>query len=128
MFIGIGLLWRRTRWVAVWVAMAFHLAIELTAAVEVFSYVGIAALVIWIEPTRADRTLVAPSSWLGLMRMLDWTGRLSRRAGPQWRLEDRNGRIWRGTEARWRAATLLPLTFFVAAPLAALRSRSQPRR
>jgi uncharacterized membrane protein YphA (DoxX/SURF4 family) len=50
LFIGIGLLWRRTRPVAVVVAVAFHVAIQFTASVQVFSLAAIAALVIWADP------------------------------------------------------------------------------
>lgn len=50
LFIAVGLLWRRTRVAAVIVAIVFHVAIALTADVQVFSILGIAALVIWFEP------------------------------------------------------------------------------
>ena len=51
-FLAIGLWWRLTRDLAVWVAVLFHLAIQLTARVEVFSYLAVAALVIWAVPHR----------------------------------------------------------------------------
>ena len=44
LFIAIGLWSRRTRYAAVWVAVCFHVAIQLSARVEVFSYLAIAAL------------------------------------------------------------------------------------
>ena len=44
LFIAVGLWSRRTRYAAVWVAVVFHLAIELSAAVQVFSFLGIAVL------------------------------------------------------------------------------------
>jgi uncharacterized membrane protein YphA (DoxX/SURF4 family) len=50
LFIGIGLLWRRIRPAAVVVAIAFHIAIQLTASVQVFSFAAIAALCIWADP------------------------------------------------------------------------------
>lgn len=50
LFIAAGLLWRRTRVAAIVVAVAFHLAIAVTAEVQVFSLLGIAALAIWLEP------------------------------------------------------------------------------
>ncbi len=40
LFIGIGLWFGRTRLAAVWVAIVFHLLIEVSASVEVFSYRG----------------------------------------------------------------------------------------
>jgi hypothetical protein len=53
LFIGVGLWWRRTRRKAIAVAIAFHLAIWVSAEVQVFSALGIAALVIWARPVRA---------------------------------------------------------------------------
>ncbi len=122
-FIGLGLLFRRTRWAAVWLAIAFHVAIELSAEVEVFSYAGIAALVIWVTPRSSDRRIQAPDRWPVVVRALDWTGRFSTTRGATWRLVDRDGVELAGADAAWRAATLLPVTFWVAAPFAALRRR-----
>jgi hypothetical protein len=50
LFIALGLWWRRTRYAAIAVAVCFHIAIQLTAQVEVFSFLGIAVLVIWAVP------------------------------------------------------------------------------
>ena len=57
LFIAAGLWSRRTRYAAVWVAVSFHVAIQLSASVEVFSYLAVAALVIWSVPSTGDRTL-----------------------------------------------------------------------
>ena len=62
LFIGVGLWFRRTRPLAVAVAVLFHVAIGLTAAVQVFSYLAIAVLVIWLPtspgPLRTRAMLV----------------------------------------------------------------------
>ena len=125
LFIGVGFLWRRTRLAAVWVAIPFHLVIEATASVQVFSVAGLAALVIWVTPTDHDRLLWVPAGhplrWA--VRRLDWTGRFTVLDGPL-RLEDR------GTMRSRRNAVLavlsrLPLTFWFVAPLRLLR---QPDR
>ena len=50
LFIAAGLWWRKTRVAAVCVAVCFHIAIQLSASVEVFSFLAIAALVIWADP------------------------------------------------------------------------------
>jgi hypothetical protein len=50
LFIAAGLWWRRTRPVAVATAVVFHVAIGLSADVQVFSYLGIAVLVVWADP------------------------------------------------------------------------------
>src|SRR4029453_2874970 len=78
LFIAVGLWWRGTRYAAVWVAVCFHLSIEASADVEVFSYLGIAALVIWAVPSTRDRMLgidlsAAGQRWLAIaVRRLDW--------------------------------------------------------
>lgn len=50
LFIALGLWWRRTRPFAVATAVAFHVLIEASAAVQVFSYLGIAVLLVWADP------------------------------------------------------------------------------
>lgn len=50
LFIAAGLWWRPTRTWAVLTAIAFHIAIELSASVETFSYLAIAVLVVWADP------------------------------------------------------------------------------
>jgi uncharacterized membrane protein YphA (DoxX/SURF4 family) len=53
LFIGVGLWWPWTRRAAIVAAVVFHVAIWVSADVEVFSAIGIAALVIWGRPARA---------------------------------------------------------------------------
>jgi vitamin K-dependent gamma-carboxylase len=57
LFIAGGLWWRRTRPWAVAVAIVFHVSIELSARVELFSWLAIAVLVVWADPdlTRIGR-------------------------------------------------------------------------
>jgi hypothetical protein len=62
LFIAFGLWSRRTRPYAIAVAVAFHLAIALTADVEVFSALGIAALVIWARAEPVQPTVAIPPS------------------------------------------------------------------
>ena len=92
LFLAVGLVLRRTRLAAVWTAVAFHLAIEATAEVQLFSWAGLAALVIWVTPARRDRRLViTPKASVGarflsrVVRALDWTGRFE--------VETRSGRF-----------------------------------
>ena len=59
LFIAVGLWWRRTRPWAVAAAVAFHVMIEFSAEVQVFSYLGLAVLVIWAPP----------SLWAGRVQM-----------------------------------------------------------
>lgn len=49
------LLRRRTRRAGVVLAIAFHLAIEVAFAVQVFTWAALAALLLWCDPTRAEQ-------------------------------------------------------------------------
>ncbi len=117
LLIAVGLLVRRTRRSAIWVAVGFHGAIQFTAAVQVFSIAALAALVIWSERPARDRTVHGSGAWLGLIRALDWTGRFGREpaSGPL-RVTD-DGRTLEGRLAALEVLGLLPLTFWFAAPL-----------
>ncbi len=128
LFIAIGLWWRRTRYAAVWIAVCFHVAIQLSARVEVFSYLAIAALVIWVVPSTRDRALVidpASQSHRKLERLvlyLDWLARFRVVDAPPGaidaiRLVDRDGRIRTGGRAVRLVLSRLPLLFFPCAPL-----------
>ncbi len=77
--IAAGLWSQTTRRAAIWLAVCFHVAIQLTAEVEVFSYLALAALVIWATPSTRDRTLaVAPTSRLSrAVHQLDWLARFN---------------------------------------------------
>ncbi len=120
LFIAVGLLARRTRTGAVWIAIGFHVAIQFTAAVQIFSFAALAALAIWSERAAADRTVHAGAAWLGVVRLLDWTGRFDRRpaSGPL-RVTDA-GRTLEGRSAALEVLSALPLTFWFAAPLRAV--------
>ena len=126
LFIGVGFMWRRTRYAAVWVAIPFHLAIEATAAVQVFTWAALAALVIWVSPTARDRQVTVRRPWARVIRSLDWTGRfrVTEREEPI-AVVDRDGSVRRASAAARFVASRLPLTFPIAAPLALLRDRKR---
>ena len=135
--IAVGLWRRRTRYAAVWVAVAFHLAIEGSASVQVFSYLGIAVLVIWAVPSTRDRVLrLDPSSRpqrrLGAaVRRLDWLARFRiEEAPPGSRLElvDRDGSAIRGAPALVFALSRLPLTAWFTLPALLLPAVRRARR
>ena len=81
LFIALGLWWRGTRYAAVWVAVVFHVTIETSASVQVFSLLGIAVLVVWAVPSTRDRVLrIDPTSarhrrWAAAVGALDWLAR-----------------------------------------------------
>jgi hypothetical protein len=126
LFIAAGLWWRGTRYAAVWLAVCFHLSIELSANVEVFSYLGIAALVIWAVPATRDRVLVVNPAAPVQRRLatavgrLDWLGRFrieTARPGSPGRVVDRDGRVLRGGSAVAFALSRLPVTAWFALPV-----------
>lgn len=50
LFIAGGLWWRRTRRFAIAAAVVFHVTIQFTAHVQIFSYLAIAVLFVWADP------------------------------------------------------------------------------
>lgn len=51
LFIAVGLWWRPIRRWAVLAAIVFHVMIEFSAEVQIFSYVGLAVLFVWAPPS-----------------------------------------------------------------------------
>jgi uncharacterized membrane protein YphA (DoxX/SURF4 family) len=137
LFIAVGLWRRSTRYAAVWVAVAFHLTIEGSASVQVFSYLGIAVLVIWAVPSTRDRVLrldprARPHRRLGAaVRRLDWLARFRvEPAPPGSRLElvDRDGSALRGAPAVAFVLSRLPLTAWFTLPTLLLPAVRHARR
>jgi hypothetical protein len=135
LFIAVGV-WRRgTRYAAVWVAVIFHVTIEASASVQVFSFLGVAVLLIWAVPSTRDRVLrLDPTAarhrrLRALVRALDWLARFRVEAAPPGsRVEvvDRNGATIRGAPAVALALSRLPATAWFALPtllLPAVRRR-----
>jgi hypothetical protein len=121
LFIALGLWSRRTRYAAVWVAAIFHVTIEASASVQVFSFLGIAVLLIWAVPSTRDRVVrIDPRApFARLVRALDWLARFRvEPAPPDSALEvvDRNGRTIRGRPAVAFTLSRLPLTAWFALP------------
>jgi uncharacterized membrane protein YphA (DoxX/SURF4 family) len=126
LFIAIGLWSRRTRYAAVWIAVVFHLTIEASASVQVFSYLGVAVLVIWAVPSTRDRVvrvdLAAPGGrrWGALVRALDWLARFRvepAEPGAPLEVVDRDGTAIRGAPAAVFALSRLPLTAWFVLPV-----------
>jgi hypothetical protein len=132
LFIAVGLWWRGIRYAAVWVAVVFHIAIQLSASVEVFSYLAVAALVIWAVPSTRDRLVVLDPGDLRQRRLaravgaLDWLARFrvehgARGAPPV--LVDRDGTVRSGGPAVARVLSRLPVTAWAALPALLLPRR-----
>ena len=125
LFIALGLWWRGTRYAAVWVAVVFHVSIEASASVQVFSFLAIAVLVIWAVPSTRDRVLridptaAAHRRVAALVRGLDWLARFRvEQAAPGSMLEvvDRDGSAMGGGPAVALTLSRLPLTTWFALP------------
>ena len=123
--IGLGLLHRSTRLLAIWIAICFHVSIQIGADVQVFSWAALAALVIWVTPRVRDRTLLVPAGHLldRFVRRLDWFGRfeVEHVAGGVALLDrastgDRARTLRIGADAAATVLSRLPVTFWFAAP------------
>jgi hypothetical protein len=130
LFIGLGLLVPRIRLAALWVAIPFHLAIQATASVQVFTLAALAALFIWVTPVAPDRTVWIGSRRLAaIVRGLDWAARFDVRLGSSagWGVvvADRDGTRLEGKAAALALLSRLPATFWFAAPI---RLVTEPRR
>jgi uncharacterized membrane protein YphA (DoxX/SURF4 family) len=132
LFIAVGLWWRGTRYAAVWIAVVFHVSIEMSAAVQVFSFLGIAVLVIWAVPSTRDRVLrIDHRRWAAVVRRLDWLARFRiepARPGSGLELVDRNGITIRGAPAVGFVLSRLPLTAWFALPALLLPRVRRARR
>lgn len=127
LLIAFGLWFRATRMAAVWLAVVFHVSIEASATVQVFSYLGISALVIWASPATRDRLLLIDPAVAGQRRLaaatrrLDWLARFrveERPGGGPVRVVDRGGAVLEGRAATALVLSRLPATAFLALPAA----------
>ena len=125
LFIAVGLWLRPTRYAAVWVAVVFHVTIEASASVQVFSVLGIAVLLVWATPSTRDRVIrIDPTNarhrrLRTAIRGLDWLARFRvEPTAPEGRFEmvDRDGTRLRGMPAAAFALSRLPVTAWFALP------------
>jgi uncharacterized membrane protein YphA (DoxX/SURF4 family) len=137
LFIAAGLWWRGSRYLAVWVAVAFHVAIEISASVQVFSALAIAVLVVWAVPSTRDRVIrIDPSAprqrrLAVVVRGLDWLARFRVEPAPPGsplEVVDRDGGTVRGAPAVALALSRLPLTAWFALPTLLLPAVRRARR
>jgi uncharacterized membrane protein YphA (DoxX/SURF4 family) len=134
LFIALGLWWRGTRYAAVWVAVVFHLSIETSASVQVFSLLGVAVLVVWAVPSERDRVLrLDPDRHRRLgttVGALDWLARfrIEPVQGADVEVTDRDGTLLRGWPAVAFTFSRLPVTAWFALPALLLPSVRRARR
>jgi hypothetical protein len=124
LFLAAGLWSPGIRLVAIRLAILFHLAIEVSASVEVFSLAAVAALVIWVTPRSRDRTIRIGSAnrttrlLQKAVPALDWLARFrveaARPGDPDVVVEDRDGTMLEGRAAVRFTLERLPATFLIA--------------
>jgi hypothetical protein len=134
LFIAAALWSRRTRYAAVWVAVVFHVSIEASASVQVFSFLAIAVLVVWAVPSTRDRVLrIDPADprqrrLATLVRALDWLARFRVEADSRLEVVDRDGTTIRNGPALAFTLSRLPLTAWFALPTLLLPPVRRARR
>ena len=135
LFIALGLWSRRTRYAAIWIAICFHVAIQLSADVEVFSYLAIAALVIWAVPSTRDRVLSIDRTnpvhrrLTAGTRALDWLARFTvedAAPGSPLTVVDRDGSVIETGGGRFLASRLPVTSWFALPTLLVARVRRRP--
>jgi hypothetical protein len=143
LFLALGLWFPRTRRLALWVGVLFHFWIEVSARVELFSWVmGSAYLAFVIPELRQRRFEYDAESARGRamargVRLLDWFARFEvvarapsadARASNAFHVAGRDGRLERGLGAIAAFAEATPLLFAFWAPLVLLAKLQRDRR
>lgn len=136
LFLAVGLWVPRTRVLALWWGVVFHLAIELSARVELFSYLMWCSYLTYVTPELQERRLLVAQDSRGMraiaamVRALDWLRRWSielvpreQTLGTGLRVIDRDGSESTGVRS-FRTLALfartLPAFFLLWGPLALL--------
>jgi hypothetical protein len=136
LFLAIGLWSKRTRVYALWWGVWFHLAIEMTSRVELFTWVTMAAYVLFVTPdVNARKLFFDPSRPKGviyahLVRSFDWLARFdvvpwqpdALRTGHSLVVVRRDGSRATGIRAFAMVTRCIPALFPLWAPVAFLAS------
>jgi hypothetical protein len=135
LFLALGLWFRRTRAAALWLGVMFHVGIELSARVELFSYTMLCGYLVFVTPELRERTLSfnvgdpRGRRFAALCRRLDILARFRHEAhtGPELvHVTDRAGRSHRGLGALRELCRAIPLLFPLWGPLAVVTRRQRP--
>jgi hypothetical protein len=140
--LAVALFLPRTRFVALWWGVMFHLTIEVTSKVELFGWLSLSIYALFARPALRERTLIyddrrASGLWMSrVVRALDWLLRFDVRRsgestrGPAFVVVDRDGSAASGIEALARIARAIPVLFPLSVPLwvaSASRRNLRPR-
>jgi hypothetical protein len=136
LFLAIGLWPKRTRVFALWWGMMFHLTIEVTSRVELFTWLTLASYALFVTPdVHARKLFFDPSRAKGailsfLVRLLDWFARFEVvawqpdgiRTGHSLVIVRRDGTRATGIRAFAMVARCIPVLFPLWGPLALVAS------
>jgi hypothetical protein len=122
--LAVALWWPRTRRIALWVGLLFHLSISLMTPVQLFTAEMLCVYVLFATPDRGARRLrfdPARHPAQGIVEAFDWLGRftLEPKAGATFAVVDRDGAELRGARAVACVFGALP-ALFLAWPLVQL--------
>lgn len=129
LFIALGAWLPGTRRLALWVGVLFHIGIELSARVELFSWLMVASYLAFVTPEVGERQFeYNPRTGRGraltrLVSLLDWCARFRHAPLPasapevDFYVTDRRGRRARGLAGAALLAEALPLLFPFWLPL-----------
>jgi hypothetical protein len=133
LFLALGLWFRPTRALALWLGFMFHAGIEIVAHVELFSYTMIAGYLAFVTPELRERTLSfslktpAGQRCASLCRHLDLLARFQHASAPDQapllRVTDRSGATHEGLPAWRELARAFPPLFPLWLPLALITFR-----
>ncbi|HMJ51682.1 MAG TPA: HTTM domain-containing protein [Polyangiaceae bacterium] len=138
LFLAVGLFLPRTRTFALWWGVMFHLTIEVTSQVELFTWLSLAVYALFAVPTLRERqVLYDPGrSWGGFLarvvERLDWLARFDIRAdaeaarGHGFVIVERDGTRASGLLGLARVARATPLLFPLFVPLRVLARAFSP--
>jgi Vitamin K-dependent gamma-carboxylase len=134
LFIALGIWFPRTRRLALWVGVWFHFWIEVSARVELFSWLMVASYLAFVVPeVRQRRFEFDPRSALGsalarALSWLDWCARFQiaeRPGGASFAVIDRDGHTGHGLAGAAKLSEALPALFPLWLPLALLAKARQ---
>jgi len=129
LFIALGIWFPRVRRLALWLGVVFHISIELSAKVELFSWLMVASYLAFVVPEARERRFEYVSGnrraeWFArFVALSDWCARFERSAlsptatGPTFYVTDREGRRAFGARGLAQLAEAIPLLFPLWLPL-----------
>jgi hypothetical protein len=131
LFISLGIWLPQTRRLALWLGVVFHVSIEFTSKVELFSWLMVASYLAFVVPEVRERRFefargnARAERLARIVTMLDWCARFDRirisstaNQGAAFYVTNREGRRASGALGLAQLAEAIPLLFPLWLPLA----------